>query len=73
MIDQDVLMAGGVALVGVIAGAALVAFTEQQGERSSSRGTISDNVGCALTLASGRKACQTLSSCRCSDVGWVMR
>lgn len=42
MVDQDVLMAGGVALAGVICGAGLVAFTEAQGERTAQRGSISD-------------------------------
>jgi hypothetical protein len=38
MIDQQVLMGGGIALAGLAAGIGLVAFTEQQGERARERG-----------------------------------
>lgn len=53
MVDQDVLMAGGVALAGVICGAGLVAFTEAQGERTAQRGSISDTVRCLGLEARG--------------------
>ncbi len=38
MIDQNVLMGGGVALAGLAAGIGMVAFTESQGERGVQRG-----------------------------------
>lgn len=38
MIDQQVLMGGGIAVAGLVAGIGLVAFTEQQGERAKERG-----------------------------------
>ena len=39
MVDQQVLMGGGIALAGLVAGIGLVAFTEQQGERARERGS----------------------------------
>jgi hypothetical protein len=39
MIDQQVLMGGGIAVAGLVAGIGLVAFTEQQGERAKERGS----------------------------------
>ncbi len=45
MIDQQVLMGGGIAVAGVLAGIGLVVFTEQQGERAKERGSgLSDNM-----------------------------
>jgi hypothetical protein len=45
MIDQQVLMGGGIALAGLAAGIGLVAFTEQQGERARERGAgLSDSM-----------------------------
>jgi hypothetical protein len=38
MIDQQVLLGGGIAIAGLAAGIGLVAFTEQQGERAKERG-----------------------------------
>jgi hypothetical protein len=39
MVDQQVLMAGGIAVAGLVTGIGLVAFTEQQGERAKERGS----------------------------------
>jgi hypothetical protein len=39
MVDQNVLMGGGIAVAGLVAGIGLVAFTEQQGERAKERGS----------------------------------
>jgi hypothetical protein len=39
MIDQQVLMGGGIAVAGLVAGIGLVAFTERQGERARARGS----------------------------------
>ena len=45
MIDQQVLMGGGIAVAGLVAGIGLVAFTEQQGERAKERGSgLSENM-----------------------------
>eukprot|EP00527_Entomoneis_sp_CCMP2396_P000511 CAMPEP_0198146470 /NCGR_PEP_ID=MMETSP1443-20131203/29595_1 /TAXON_ID=186043 /ORGANISM="Entomoneis sp., Strain CCMP2396" /LENGTH=118 /DNA_ID=CAMNT_0043810453 /DNA_START=300 /DNA_END=656 /DNA_ORIENTATION=+ len=45
MVEQSVLMGGGIALAGVVAGIGLVAFTEQQGERAKERGSgLSDGM-----------------------------
>jgi uncharacterized protein HemX len=38
MVDQNVLMGGGIVVAGLVAGIGLVAFTEQQGERAKERG-----------------------------------
>jgi uncharacterized protein HemX len=38
MVDQNVIMGGGIVVAGLAAGIGLVAFTEQQGERSKARG-----------------------------------
>lgn len=38
MIDQQVLMGGGIAIAGLAVGIGLVVFTEQQGERAKERG-----------------------------------
>ena len=37
MVDQQVLMAVGIAIAGLAAGIGLVAFTESQGERAKER------------------------------------
>ena len=39
MIDQQILMGGGIAIAGLAAGIGLVAFTESQGERAKERGS----------------------------------
>jgi len=39
MIDQQILMGGGIAIAGLAAGIGLVAFTEVQGERAKERGS----------------------------------
>lgn len=45
MIDQQVLMGGGIAVAGLVAGIGLVAFTEKQGERAKERGSgLSENM-----------------------------
>mmetsp|Transcript_24793 Transcript_24793/g.28370 ORF Transcript_24793/g.28370 Transcript_24793/m.28370 type:complete len:171 (-) Transcript_24793:226-738(-) len=45
MIDQNVIMGGGVAVAGLVAGIGLVAFTETQGERAKERGSeLSDSM-----------------------------
>ena len=46
MIDQNVLMGGGIALAGTAAGIALVAFTESAGEKGAS---ISDSMATSIT------------------------
>jgi uncharacterized protein HemX len=38
MVDQNVLMGGGIVVAGLVSGIGLVAFTEQQGERAKERG-----------------------------------
>lgn len=49
MVDQNVIMAGGVAFAGLAAGIGLVAFTEQQGERAKARGGgLSDSMSTRL-------------------------
>lgn len=50
MIDQQVLMGGGIAVAGLVAGIGLVAFTEKQGERARERGSgISDGMATRIT------------------------
>jgi hypothetical protein len=50
MIDDQVLMGGGIALAGLAAGIGLVAFTEQQGERAKERGGgLSDSMSTRIT------------------------
>jgi hypothetical protein len=45
MIDQQVLMATGIAVAGLVSGIGLVVFTEQQGERAKQRGSgLSENM-----------------------------
>lgn len=45
MVDQNVIMGAGIALAGMGAGIALVAFTENQGERAKARGSnLSDSM-----------------------------
>lgn len=44
MIDQDILFGAGIALTGLVTGIGLVVFTEQQGERTAQRGTMSSTV-----------------------------
>lgn len=46
MIDQNVLMGGGIALAGTAAGIALVAFTESAGEKGAS---LSDSMATSIT------------------------
>jgi hypothetical protein len=50
MIDDQVLMGGGIALAGLVAGIGLVAFTEQQGERARERGGgLSESMSTRIT------------------------
>jgi hypothetical protein len=50
MVDQQVLMGGGIAVAGLAAGIALVAFTETQGERAKERGGgLSDGMATRIT------------------------
>lgn len=45
MVDQNVIMGGGIAIAGLVAGVGLVAFTEVQGERAKARGSgLSENM-----------------------------
>ena len=45
MIDQQIIMGGGIAIAGLAAGIGLVAFTENQGERARERGSgLSENM-----------------------------
>jgi len=39
MVEQNVIMGAGIAAAGLVAGIGLVAFTENQGERSKERGS----------------------------------
>jgi hypothetical protein len=50
MVDQQVLMGGGIAVAGLVAGIGLVAFTEQQGERAKERGGgLSESMSTRIT------------------------
>lgn len=50
MVDQNVLVGGGIAVAGLAAGIALVAFTETQGERAKERGSgLSDGMATRIT------------------------
>jgi flagellar basal body rod protein FlgF len=50
MIDSQVLMGGGIALAGLVAGIGLVAFTETQGERAKARGAgLSESMSTRIT------------------------
>lgn len=46
MIDQNIIMGGGIALAGIGAGIGLVAFTEQAGERGSG---VSEDMATSIT------------------------
>ena len=49
MVDSQVLMGGGIAIAGLVAGIGLVAFAENMGERSRERGTgLSDDMSTRL-------------------------
>lgn len=45
MVDQNVLMGGGIAVAGLVAGIGLVAFAEKMGER----GNVSDDMATKIT------------------------
>ena len=50
MLDDAVVQGAGIAVAGLVAGIALVAFTEQQGERAKKRGSgLSDNMSTRIT------------------------
>jgi hypothetical protein len=50
MVDQQVLMGGGIAVAGLVAGIGLVAFTETQGQRAKERGGgLSDGMATRIT------------------------
>jgi len=50
MIDQQILMGGGVAVFGMAVGLGMVAFTETQGERGKERGSgLSDRMATSIT------------------------
>jgi hypothetical protein len=50
MVDQQVLMGGGIAVAGLVAGIGLVAFTETQGQRAKERGGgLSDGMTTRIT------------------------
>mmetsp|Transcript_27596 Transcript_27596/g.81160 ORF Transcript_27596/g.81160 Transcript_27596/m.81160 type:complete len:160 (-) Transcript_27596:324-803(-) len=49
MIDQNVIMGGGIAVAGVVAGIGMVAFAESMGERGMERGSgLSENMSTQL-------------------------
>ena len=50
MVDSNILMGGGIAVAGVVAGVGLVAFAESMGERSKERGGgLSDSMATKIT------------------------
>merc|ERR1711982_44095 len=50
MIDQSIILGGGTAMAGVVAGVGLVAFAESMGDRSAERGIgLSDNMSTKIT------------------------
>jgi len=51
MIDQVVLQGAGVGLAGIVTGIGLIVFTENQGERSNARGSLSE--GMSTRMAGG--------------------
>ena len=49
-IDPQILMGGGIAVAGLVAGIGLVAFTENQGERAKARGGgLSESMSTRIT------------------------
>ncbi|KAL7528508.1 hypothetical protein ACHAWF_002589 [Thalassiosira exigua] len=50
MVDSNVLMGGGIAVAGLVAGVGLVTFAENMGERSKARGGgLSDDMATRIT------------------------
>ena len=50
MVDTNILMGGGIAVAGLVAGVGLVAFAESMGERSKERGGgLSDDMATKIT------------------------